>query len=76
MKVIVRGKIYDTEKATELWKDKRFNRTYYMTAKGNFFVVYFNAELEPMTEAEMKEVLAKNCPTKYLELWPDDIEEA
>jgi len=81
MKKIIKGKIYNTEKAEVIsqWKGHDETITIYRTEKGNFFrhIVYKPVEaLHEMTENEVLEWLAKHDLEKTLELFSHKLEEA
>lgn len=75
MRKIVQGKLYDTDKATLIYVQKTFNRLWYVTEKGNYFVVFGNGSIIPQTEEEVKEFLAEHDVDKYMELF-GEVEEA
>ena len=81
MKKIIKGKIYDTEKAEAIsqWRSRDETMTLYQTKKGNFFMhtVYKPVEaLREMTENEVLEWLARHDLEKALELFLHKLEEA
>lgn len=69
MKVIIKGKMYDTDKSELIYTDKFRMRRYYMTQHRNFFVVYGNGKAAPKTEDDIKLLLGANDVEKYLELF-------
>lgn len=69
MKVIIEGKLYDTEKSELIYTDKFRMRRYYMTPHRNFFVVYGNGKAASKTEDDIKLLLGENDVNKYLELF-------
>jgi len=71
MKKIINGLLYDTDKAELLWTERLFRkvRNYYRTEKKNYFCVYANKEIYPMTEDEFKEYLGEKDPDRYIELF-------
>ena len=72
MKKIINGLLYDTQKATLIWTDdsNRHERLYYKTDKGNYFCLYANNVISPMTEEEIKVLLGENAVEVYMELFP------
>jgi hypothetical protein len=70
MKVIIKGKMYDTDKSELIYTDKFRMRRYYMTPHRNFFVVYGNGKAATKTEDDIKLLLGEHDVEKYLELFP------
>lgn len=70
MKVIIKGKLYDTDKSELIYTDKLRMRRYYMTEHRNFFVVYANGKAATKTEDDIKIILGEHDVEKYLELFP------
>jgi len=71
MKKIIKGVLYDTDKAELLYTYVQFRKRkmYYRTEKLNYFCVYSNKEIVPMTEDEFKEFIGEVDPDKYIELF-------
>lgn len=69
MQQIIEGRLYDTEKAEEIYCDAYANRSIYITSKGNYFIRYANGELVTKTQEEVKVFLAKYNVAKYIELF-------
>lgn len=69
MKVIIKGKLYDTAKSELIYTDRFMMRRYYMTENRNFFVVYANGKVSPKTEEDIKILLGEKDIEKYLELF-------
>ncbi|MBR2493283.1 MAG: hypothetical protein IKB64_07495 [Paludibacteraceae bacterium] len=71
MKKIIKGVLYDTDKAELLYTYVSFRKRklYYRTEKHNYFCVYSNKEIQPMTEDEFKEFIGEVDPYKYIELF-------
>ena len=71
MKKIIKGVLYDTDNAELLYTYVSFRKRklYYRTEKGNYFCVYSNKEIQPMTEDEFKEFIGEVDPDKYIELF-------
>ena len=69
MQKIIDGLLYDTETATEIYVDAKTNRKYYRTEKGNFFCVYTNKEIRPMTEQSVKDYLGEVSVETYIKVF-------
>ncbi len=100
MKAIIDNKIYDTEKATNIYEFRRkckgsesvffpgkffvywTNVQIYKTNKNNYFLHYdeydnYKEKIETITEDEVKEIIKKLEPDKYINLFGTiDLEEA
>ena len=78
MRVIINGKLYDTETAELIYREIvtwRYSRWYYMTAKRAFFCYYDKTkEIKVKTEEEIRELLGEHDVDKYIELFgePDN----
>ena len=75
-KLIKDGLLYDTDKATEMWRDNsnRQTRIYYKTVNGNYFCLYGKNKIIPMTEESIMDLLGEKAIDVYL-LWfpsPED----
>lgn len=75
MKRIVNGLLYDTNNALEIYRDKKRNKIWYQTEKGNYFTVYGTGEIVPVEENAVKEFLGKNDIRAYIKLF-GEVEEA
>lgn len=73
MKKIVDGLLYDVDKATLIYKDDkhRQTRSYYKTNNGNYFCVYGDDKINPMTEDEIKELLGEDNIDVYLKFFDE-----
>ena len=71
MKKIIKGVLYDTDTAELIYTYDSFRKRkmYYRTKKGNYFCVYSNKDIVPMSEDEFKEFLGEVDPDKYIELF-------
>ena len=69
MKAIIKGLLYDTDTAVEIYRDRAKSRVYYMTANENFFVLYSTGEINPTSEENIKELLGVNDITTYIALF-------
>lgn len=69
MKRIINGKMYDTDKATEIHVDTYRNRALYQTDKGTYFMRYANNEIKIKSEAEVRDYLSRYDVDKYIELF-------
>ena len=75
-KLIKNGLLYDTDKATEMWRDNsnRQVRIYYKTDKGHYFCLYGKDKIVPMSEEAIMDLLGEKAIDVYL-LWfpsPED----
>ncbi len=73
MKQIIDGLMYDTDTAEMLLEYE--NRKLYRTEKNNFFIVYSNEVITPITEANAKAIIGRVNVDRYLEVF-DAPEEA
>lgn len=69
MKKVINGKVYDTEKSEVIYIDPNKRRTYYMTKKRAFFVLYKTGEIAVKTEDEIRELLGTYDYDKYVEIF-------
>lgn len=72
MKQIIDGLLYDTDKATLIYKDNNpiRPREYYKTEKGTYFCYYVNVGIiNIIREQVIKDILAERMVDKYIELF-------
>ena len=69
MKKIINGLMYDTSTATEIYFDKKKDRKYYKTENGNYFCMYSNSEIKPMSEDSVKEFLGEVNVDAYINVF-------
>lgn len=69
MKKVINGKVYDTEKSEVIYIDSNKRRTYYITKKRAFFVLYKTGEIAVKTEDEIRELLGTYDYDKYVEIF-------
>ena len=69
MQKIIDGLLYDTDTATEIYVDAKTNRKYYRTEKGNFFCLFSNQEIRPISEKSMKDYLGEVSVETYIEVF-------
>ena len=75
MKRIVKGLLYDTDKATQIHIDPLSRSRLYVTPEGRFFTMYPNGEIVPKTEENAKIYLGARDVDMYIKLF-GEVEEA
>lgn len=75
MKKIVNSLLYDTNSATEIYRDEKRNKVWYKTPKGNYFTTYGTGELIPVAEESVKKFLGENDIKAYVKIF-GEVEEA
>ncbi len=69
MKKIIDGLMYDTKNATEIYFDDKNVRKYYQTEKGNFFCLFSNNEIRPISEKSMRDYLGEVSVDTYIKVF-------
>ena len=76
MKEIIKGKLYDTEKSEKICNVSLTPYSIWRTAKGNLFITNdLCMRISNTNQDTVKELLAKENPEKYIELY-GEVEEA
>lgn len=76
MKEIINGKLYDTEKSEKICDIEITGHSLWRTAKGTLFLVNdVLIRISNTDQEKIKEILGKNNPEKYIELF-GEVEEA
>ena len=66
---IIKGVLYDTETSTLIYFDEDKRRSYYVTPKNKYFVVFATGEIQVKTTDSIKELLGERDIDKYIELF-------
>jgi len=69
MKKLINGLLYDTEKSELLYQDNDMRRSYYMTKKKRYFILYRTGEIGPISEQRIMDILIMYDYDKYVELF-------